>query len=115
VWWNDIMTVSTPGSVANLNFLFTVNGTLAPSGNGSASALLVAEDCAATETLCTGGPPATPRHITTAPISGNGLVTLSLQPWLLKQPFEYEIILAVSPSALPKREWFNRQRWLRVV
>jgi hypothetical protein len=104
VWWNDIITV-TPGlGLANLNFVFRVDGTFAQSGSANSSdtsAVLVGESCAATEVLCTGGPPATPRHITVVPITQSGLVTVSLTPWLLNQPFEYEFILGVSASVIP--------------
>jgi PEP-CTERM motif len=100
-WWNDIITVNPGPGFARLNFVFNVDGTFSQSGSGSASASLVGESCAATETLCTGGPPATPRHITNLPITHNGLVTLNLQPWLIGQPFDYEFILAVSAATMP--------------
>jgi hypothetical protein len=100
-WWNDIITVNPGPGFASLNFVFNVDGTFSQSGSGSASASLVGESCAATETLCGGGPPATPRHITNLPITHNGLLTLNLQPWLIGQPFEYEFILAVSAATTP--------------
>lgn len=104
VWWNDIVTVTPGPGLASLNFVFDVDGTFSQSGSGNSSdtsALLVGEDCAATETLCTGGPPATPRHIATAQITQDGQVTINLIPWVLNQPFDYEFILAVNADAIP--------------
>jgi hypothetical protein len=104
VWWNDIITVTPGPGLASLNFVFNVDGTFAQSGSANSSdtsAVLVGESCAATEDLCTGGPPVTPRHITQVPITHNGLVTVSLTPWLLNQPFEYEFILGVTANVIP--------------
>ena len=104
VWWNDIITVNPGPGFASMQFVFSVDGVFSQSGPGNASntsAVLVGESCAATETLCTGGPPPTPRHITSVPITQNGVVTLNLQPWLVGQPFEYEFILGVNANTIP--------------
>jgi hypothetical protein len=98
VWWNDIMTVNTTGPVANLQFVFNLNGTLSQTGNGVASASLVGESCDATQAACSAG---IPRHNTNVPITANGPLTINLTPWVLNQPFEYEFILVTNAFANP--------------
>jgi hypothetical protein len=102
VWWNDVMTVNPGPGFSTLNFVFNVDGIFSQSGTANsslASALLVGESCDASLALCNGF--AGPRHITQVPITQNGTVTVSLTPWLLNQPFQYEFILAVGANVVP--------------